>query len=75
MTKLNTTGVSNDTLFSSKLNYVVSANSKNVSAAHCTVDVDNQSIGLSLSFADNGFGYTVDGMINIRNSNVFIDPK
>ena len=75
MTKLNSTGTTNETLFSRKLNYVESANGKYVSAAHCTVDVNSQSVGLSLSFADNGFGYTVDGMINIRNSNVFIDPK
>ncbi|SEF52485.1 prepilin-type N-terminal cleavage/methylation domain-containing protein [Eubacterium ruminantium] len=76
MTRLNTvSGMDDENLYSTKLNYAVTSDGKNISAVHCTVDANSQSIRLSMDFADNGFGYTVDGMINIRNSNVFIDPK
>ena len=61
-------------LYSTKLNYVEIATSY-VSAAMATIDVENQSISLELQFADNGMTYNVNGITNIKNSNVFIDPK
>ncbi len=81
MTKLNSTFDTTSTeaqkeacLYSTKLNYVEIATSY-VSAAMATIDVENQSISLELQFADNGMTYNVNGITNIKNSNVFIDPK
>ena len=81
MTKLDSTfdntsadAVKDACLYSSKLNYVKIATSY-VSAAMATIDVENQSVSLELQFADNGMSYNVNGITNIKNSNVFIDPK
>ena len=80
MTQLNTTYTDTDEvakqacLYTSKLNYVKVGGS-DVSAAIATVDVDNQSISLELRFLDNKMTYTVSGITNVKNSNVFIDAK
>ncbi|MBQ6231029.1 MAG: prepilin-type N-terminal cleavage/methylation domain-containing protein [Eubacterium sp.] len=81
MTKLNSTfdETSSDAekdacLYTSKLNYATVAMSK-VSAAVATIDVENQSISLELQFADNGMAYNINGITNVKNSNVFIDAK
>ncbi len=80
MKELNTTYADYDKvakqacLYTSKLNYVKVGGS-DVSAAIATVDVDNQSISLELRFLDNKMTYTVSGITNVKNSNVFIDAK
>lgn len=81
MTKLNSTfsnsssDVERDAcLYTSKLNYLRDG-ARSISAAIATVDSDNQSISLELRFLDNKMTYTVSGITNVKNSNVFIDAK
>ena len=81
MTRLNSTfGIgSSDAerdacLYTSKLNYVKNG-AATYSAAIATIDPENQSISLELRFLDNKMTYNVSGMINVKNSYVFIDAK
>ncbi|SCW48369.1 prepilin-type N-terminal cleavage/methylation domain-containing protein [Eubacterium ruminantium] len=75
MTKLNSSGVSDNTVYTSKLNYGTSSNGKIISAARITVDPLNQSLSLNLDFAYQKHGASIQNIINIKNSNVLIDPK
>lgn len=81
MTLLNTTFSYDSTdaerdacLYTSKLNYVKNG-AATYSAAIATIDAENQSIGLELRFLDNKMTYNISGIINVKNSYVFIDAK
>ncbi|MBR6223523.1 MAG: prepilin-type N-terminal cleavage/methylation domain-containing protein [Lachnospiraceae bacterium] len=80
MTDLNTPGASGSYTSESSVNAIYTDNLNfaktgvtEVTGTMVRFDWKNQSIKVTMDFAENGQGYTVEGMANIKNANVLYD--
>jgi len=79
MSKMNTGESDDDSrIYTNQLNYVKMSDTddaKTVTGAVAQVDAENNSIAITLYFADKSMSYKTIGMVDIRNSFVLYDAK